>query len=169
MIRWCCHCAWSGLRKTMLRAHRQAWAWQDEYHGLTLADIRQLELQTQQALRAKMAAASSNAPASQRDDNQLNSFVRDENRQSNVSIATLTSANTDDNTAAAAEQTESSHVTRANTQQHLEPSSLSASPASDARISLSLLGAKKRDSWNSIRSSNKGTCTWFSAPAGCFS
>ena len=97
----------------MLRAHRQAWAWQDEYHGLTLADIRQLELQTQQALRAKMAAASSNAPASQRDDNQLNSFVRDENRQSNVSIATLTSANTDDNT------TESNHNTPASNNKQL--------------------------------------------------
>ncbi len=46
-----------GLRKTMLRAHRQAWAWQDEYHGLTIEDIRELERKTQEALQAKMAAA----------------------------------------------------------------------------------------------------------------
>ncbi len=41
----------------MLRAHRQAWAWQDEYYGLTLEDIRELERQTQLALQEKMAAA----------------------------------------------------------------------------------------------------------------
>ena len=40
----------------MLRAHRQAWAWQDEYHGLTLDDIRRLEQETQEALKKKMAA-----------------------------------------------------------------------------------------------------------------
>ncbi|XP_060064604.1 protein retinal degeneration B-like [Ylistrum balloti] len=45
-----------GLRKTMLRAHRQAWCWQDEWFGLKLSDIRQLELETQLALAAKMAA-----------------------------------------------------------------------------------------------------------------
>jgi len=28
------------LRNTMLRAHRQAWVWQDEWYGLTMADIR---------------------------------------------------------------------------------------------------------------------------------
>ena len=47
----------SGLRKTMLRAHRQAWAWQDEYHGLTIEDIRALERETQRALQEKMAKA----------------------------------------------------------------------------------------------------------------
>ncbi|KAI6201182.1 Protein retinal degeneration B [Aphelenchoides besseyi] len=31
------------LRNTMLRAHRQAWAWQDEWVGLTIDDIRRLE------------------------------------------------------------------------------------------------------------------------------
>ena len=40
----------------MLRAHRQAWCWQDEYQGLTLEDIRKLEQETQEALRQKMAA-----------------------------------------------------------------------------------------------------------------
>lgn len=38
----------------MLRAHRQAWCWQDEYHGLTIADIRLLERETQLALAEKM-------------------------------------------------------------------------------------------------------------------
>ncbi|XP_069134986.1 protein retinal degeneration B-like isoform X2 [Argopecten irradians] len=47
-----------GLRKTMLRAHRQAWCWQDEWFGLKLSDIRQLELETQLALAAKMATTS---------------------------------------------------------------------------------------------------------------
>nr|XP_023994607.1 membrane-associated phosphatidylinositol transfer protein 2-like [Salvelinus alpinus] len=44
-----------GLRKVMVRAHRQAWCWQDEWYGLTIEDIRQLELETQLALATKMA------------------------------------------------------------------------------------------------------------------
>ncbi|XP_066149223.1 protein retinal degeneration B isoform X2 [Euwallacea fornicatus] len=44
----------TALRKTMLRAHRQAWAWQDEWHGLSMADIREIERQTQLALKRKM-------------------------------------------------------------------------------------------------------------------
>jgi len=39
----------------MLRAHRQAWAWQDEWYGLSMSDIREIERQTQEALRKKMA------------------------------------------------------------------------------------------------------------------
>lgn len=46
------------LRKTMLRAHRQAWAWQDEWHGLTMEDIRKIEKQTQLALQKKMGGDS---------------------------------------------------------------------------------------------------------------
>jgi hypothetical protein len=42
----------------MLRAHRQAWCWQDEYHGLELSDIRRLERETQLALAEKMKMAS---------------------------------------------------------------------------------------------------------------
>ncbi|CAI9741236.1 protein retinal degeneration B-like isoform X1 [Octopus vulgaris] len=49
-----------GLRKTMLRAHRQAWCWQDEYYGLSLEDIRHLERETQAALAEKMANANDN-------------------------------------------------------------------------------------------------------------
>uniref|UniRef100_A0A4W5JNH6 Phosphatidylinositol transfer protein N-terminal domain-containing protein n=1 Tax=Hucho hucho TaxID=62062 RepID=A0A4W5JNH6_9TELE len=44
-----------GLRKVMVRAHRQAWCWQDEWYGLTIEDIRQLELETQLALARTMA------------------------------------------------------------------------------------------------------------------
>ncbi|TRY94012.1 hypothetical protein DNTS_032826, partial [Danionella cerebrum] len=43
-----------GLRKVMVRAHRQAWCWQDEWYGLTIEDIRQLERETQLALAQKM-------------------------------------------------------------------------------------------------------------------
>lgn len=44
----------AALRKTMVRAHRQAWAWQDEWFGLTMEDIRQIEKQTQEALKMTM-------------------------------------------------------------------------------------------------------------------
>ncbi|XP_069038016.1 membrane-associated phosphatidylinositol transfer protein 2 isoform X9 [Lepisosteus oculatus] len=44
-----------GLRKVMVRAHRQAWCWQDEWYGLTIEDIRQLEHETQLMLAQKMA------------------------------------------------------------------------------------------------------------------
>ena len=38
----------------MLRAHCQAWAWQDEWVGLTIEDIRRLERETQIELRRKL-------------------------------------------------------------------------------------------------------------------
>lgn len=43
----------------MVRAHRQAWAWQDEWDGLTMEDIREIERQTQLALQAKMGEGDS--------------------------------------------------------------------------------------------------------------
>lgn len=45
----------------MVRAHRQAWAWQDEWVNLTMDDIRQIERQTQEALKQKMGSNSSNS------------------------------------------------------------------------------------------------------------
>ena len=42
------------LRSTMLRAHRQAWVWQDEWHGLTMDDIRDFERRTAEELKRKM-------------------------------------------------------------------------------------------------------------------
>ncbi|XP_061306908.1 membrane-associated phosphatidylinositol transfer protein 1 isoform X2 [Pezoporus flaviventris] len=47
-----------GLRKVMLRAHRQAWCWQDEWTDLTMEDIRQLEDETAQMLAQKMGKCS---------------------------------------------------------------------------------------------------------------
>nr|XP_033776440.1 membrane-associated phosphatidylinositol transfer protein 1 isoform X2 [Geotrypetes seraphini] len=44
-----------GLRKVMLRAHRQAWCWQDEWSDLTMEDIRLLEEETARMLAQKMA------------------------------------------------------------------------------------------------------------------
>ena len=38
----------------MLRAHRQAWAWQDEWVGLTMDDIRRLERETRVILQQKL-------------------------------------------------------------------------------------------------------------------
>ena len=43
-----------GLRRVLLRAHRQAWAWQDEWVGLTMDDIRALERETQLILQRKL-------------------------------------------------------------------------------------------------------------------
>ncbi|KAL5263758.1 hypothetical protein ACHWQZ_G004975 [Mnemiopsis leidyi] len=40
-----------GIRKLLVKAHRQAWVWQDSYHGLTIEDIRQLEYETQRMLQ----------------------------------------------------------------------------------------------------------------------
>ncbi|XP_070993389.1 membrane-associated phosphatidylinositol transfer protein 2-like isoform X2 [Oncorhynchus clarkii lewisi] len=67
-----------GLRKVMVRAHRQAWCWQDEWYGLTIEDIRQLELETQLALAQKMAhfsqteeATEANGAVSSPDKNQV--------------------------------------------------------------------------------------------------
>ncbi|XP_039218658.1 membrane-associated phosphatidylinositol transfer protein 2 isoform X2 [Crotalus tigris] len=51
-----------GLRKVMVRAHRQAWCWQDEWYGLTIEDIRQLEKEVQLMLAQKMAQFSINEP-----------------------------------------------------------------------------------------------------------
>lgn len=39
----------------MVKAHQQAWVWQDEWVDLTMADIRRLELETQEYLKKRMA------------------------------------------------------------------------------------------------------------------
>ena len=44
----------------MVRAHRQAWVWQDEWIGLTIKDIRRLERETQIILRKKLGKSISN-------------------------------------------------------------------------------------------------------------
>lgn len=47
----------------MLRAHRQAWAWQDEWYGLTMDNIRQMERETQEALAKKMCNEEDTMPS----------------------------------------------------------------------------------------------------------
>lgn len=47
----------------MLKAHRRAWLWQDEWYGLTMDDIREIERQTQEILRNKMAAIMGPVPS----------------------------------------------------------------------------------------------------------
>ena len=42
------------IRKTLSRAHRQAWVWQDEWTGLTMADIREMERELQESLAEKV-------------------------------------------------------------------------------------------------------------------
>ncbi|XP_024891488.1 protein retinal degeneration B isoform X2 [Temnothorax curvispinosus] len=75
------------LRKTMVRAHRQAWAWQDEWTGLTMEDIREIERQTQLALQRKMGLGDSEDE------------LEDENRKAGatgtttITTTTATSAN----------------------------------------------------------------------------
>lgn len=39
----------------MVRAHRQAWCWQDEWYGLNMDNIRELEKEAQLMLSRKMA------------------------------------------------------------------------------------------------------------------
>ncbi|EFO18609.2 phosphatidylinositol transfer protein [Loa loa] len=46
------------LRNTMLRAHKQAWAWQDEWHDLTLEDVRELERDAAEHLSKLMSRSS---------------------------------------------------------------------------------------------------------------
>lgn len=48
----------SALRRVMLRAHRQAWSWQDEWIHLTMDDIRKLEKEVQETLAHTMANCS---------------------------------------------------------------------------------------------------------------
>ncbi|KAF2905240.1 hypothetical protein ILUMI_00964 [Ignelater luminosus] len=73
------------LRKTMLRAHRQAWAWQDEWHGLTMEDIREIERQTQLALKRKMAQAN----GEEFDEDNFNSSISQDSSTAKTLAATL--------------------------------------------------------------------------------
>ncbi|KAL6081631.1 hypothetical protein STEG23_007846 [Scotinomys teguina] len=45
----------TALRRVMVRAHRQAWCWQDEWYGLSMENIRELEREVQLMLSRKMA------------------------------------------------------------------------------------------------------------------
>lgn len=41
-------------KKKQVTAHRQAWAWQDEWYGMSMEDIREFERETQLLLQRKM-------------------------------------------------------------------------------------------------------------------
>ncbi|XP_032953496.1 membrane-associated phosphatidylinositol transfer protein 2 isoform X2 [Rhinolophus ferrumequinum] len=55
----------TGLRKVMVRAHRQAWCWQDEWYGLSMENIRELEKEAQLMLSRKMAQFNEDDEAAQ--------------------------------------------------------------------------------------------------------
>uniref|UniRef100_A0A8C9IQ03 Phosphatidylinositol transfer protein membrane associated 1 n=2 Tax=Piliocolobus tephrosceles TaxID=591936 RepID=A0A8C9IQ03_9PRIM len=54
-----------GLRRVMLRAHRQAWCWQDEWTELSMADIRALEEETARMLAQRMAKCNTGSEGSE--------------------------------------------------------------------------------------------------------
>merc|ERR1712150_34801 len=52
----------TALRKTMLKGHLQAWTWQDEWDGLTMEDIRELEQKTAADLKRRMQILNGEIP-----------------------------------------------------------------------------------------------------------
>ena len=84
------HFIHSGLRRPMLMGHRQAWVWQDEWYGLTIEDIRQLEEETKRILARKMGALSdnsiTNSPCQDHDSDQEVGFANDKGRGSVIYV-----------------------------------------------------------------------------------
>uniref|UniRef100_A0A8C3GP41 Phosphatidylinositol transfer protein membrane associated 2 n=1 Tax=Cairina moschata TaxID=8855 RepID=A0A8C3GP41_CAIMO len=78
-----------GLRKVMVRAHRQAWCWQDEWYGLTIEDIRQLEKEAQLMLAQKMAQFCSENDTEQHG-------VKDTPGEKDVEVDTVSPVDTED-------------------------------------------------------------------------
>ena len=69
----------------MVRAHRQAWVWQDEWIGLTIKDIRRLERETQIILRKKLGKSIS--------DDEADGDAEDSgNEEATLTISTIDSA-----------------------------------------------------------------------------
>ena len=73
----------------MVRAHRQAWCWQDEWYGLTIEDIRQLELETQVALAQKMAQFSQGEEGGQADGEGATASSPDKNQEAKDAMGSL--------------------------------------------------------------------------------
>ena len=71
----------------MVRAHRQAWVWQDEWIGLTIKDIRRLERETQIILRKKLGKSISDDEA----DGDAEDSGSDE-EEATLTISTISSA-----------------------------------------------------------------------------
>ncbi|XP_027595610.1 membrane-associated phosphatidylinositol transfer protein 2 isoform X3 [Pipra filicauda] len=81
-----------GLRKVMVRAHRQAWCWQDEWYGLTIEDIRRLEKEAQLMLAQKMAQFCGESDPEQHG-------VKDTPGEKEVEANTVSPADTEDSAA----------------------------------------------------------------------
>ncbi|XP_053557765.1 membrane-associated phosphatidylinositol transfer protein 2 isoform X2 [Bombina bombina] len=77
-----------GLRKVMVRAHRQAWCWQDEWYGLTIEDIRQLEKEAQLMLAQKMAQFSQNENEAEQHGSKESPSEKDSENKAITSIET---------------------------------------------------------------------------------
>jgi len=85
----------SALRKTILKAHRRAWLWQDEWYGLTMDDIREIERKTQEILRKKLAGTMDSSSAESIDtENQGASDTQKLQLSSNDNTATSEAAAT---------------------------------------------------------------------------
>ncbi|XP_054155190.1 protein retinal degeneration B-like isoform X2 [Oppia nitens] len=76
----------SALRKTMVRAHKQAWSWQDEWVDLTMADIRKLEKETQEYLKNRMAVNNENANEVNAITQQINSQTISERQEIDLNV-----------------------------------------------------------------------------------
>ena len=59
----------TALRKTMLNGHLQAWTWQDEWHGLNMEDIREIERKTAADLKRRMQILNGEIPDEEEDAN----------------------------------------------------------------------------------------------------
>ena len=137
----------------MVRAHRQAWCWQDEYHGLTMEDIRQLERQTQLALQETMAQAEEEAatedgdkaqgsPANKEPPKLLEQESKD--TESVIPVNIQNAVNT-----AKEEAPHSAKVAAMGVSPPMHPVT--------NRLSMSSLGSGRRQSWGSARSRVSGT------------
>ena len=115
----------------MLRAHRQAWCWQDEYHGLELSDIRRLEHETQLALRETMAAATDGETEC---DNKTTNNIIDSSKETQSSPAN-----------SVAKQKSLDQVKKSDSQKNLSPSSARHSTRSRS-THISLQSSKSKSS-----------------------
>lgn len=83
------HFIHSGLRHPMLVGHRQAWVWQDEWFGMTMADIRREEKETQRLLAQRMRQLEGQTAWNgyQEEESDQEGFANTKNRDSVVHIS----------------------------------------------------------------------------------
>ena len=117
----------------MVRAHRQAWCWQDEYYGLTIEDIRKLELETQLALQETMGGLDEDEEGENKSSNKKET-INLPPQESTTSHPSVSSASMDTNS------------------YHPNPKEDEQVCANSSRASMSSLGASRKQSWGSARS-----------------